>query len=165
MKISHTWTAAVVVLAAAIAAALVAQPRAAARDLAPAIEQAPAAVTWVKVTGTGESWVRFDAVDIVRLSETDSNRAEMFTVAAGRLKSAGIVKDDALAQLRPAISQWVKVNNDGLLVNPRRITSVSFDETVSFTGKRATVYVKDLFRAGIAQEAAEVAKLEAMVAK
>jgi hypothetical protein len=162
MKTTHTWIAATV-LVSAILAALLVQRDAKARDLAPGPDPVPAPIVWIKVTGTGESWVRLDSVDIVRVSETSSNRAEMFTVAAGKLKSLGAVKGDALAQLRPALAQWVKVNNDGLLVNPHRIIGVSFDETVSSTGKRATVYVKDLFRAGIAQEGQEIAKLAALV--
>ena len=67
--------------------------------------------------------------------------------------------------MRPTLARWVKVGNDGLLVNPQRVITVHIDETVSFTGKRATVYVTDLFQAGIAQDGQEIAKLELLVGK
>ena len=152
------------ILTAAVAVGLVLHQKAVARDVEPR-EPAPQRVVWVKVTGTGEAWVRLDAVDVIRLSETSSNRGEMFAVAAGKLKSIGIVKDDELARLRPALAPWVKVGNNGLVVNPQRITSVAFDQTVSFSGKRATVYVTELFPVGTAQNAQEIAELEALVRK
>ena len=122
-----------------------------------------AAPTWVEFSGTGRSFARLDVIDIFRISQTTPARAEAFVVCGGKLKHAGIVSDAALERIRPLLGDWIKVGNDGLLVNPERVTMVRFDATVSANGRRAVVSVTDLFEAGSATDADEIAKIERLV--
>jgi hypothetical protein len=121
------------------------------------------AITWVEFSGTGRSFARVDVIDIFRISQTSPSRAEAFVVRAGKLEHAGIVNDAALDRIRPLLVDWIKVGNDGLLVNAERVTMVRFDATVSANGRRAVVSVTDLFEAGSTAEADEIAKLERLV--
>ena len=158
--ISRTTLAAAAVSLLALAAGIA--------SIARAGEPAPAArpPKWVELSGgtvTGQTFVRLDAVDVLRVSQTSASRAEAFTVSAGKLKHTGIIKDAPLDRIRPSLTEWIKVGNDGLLVNPRRITMVRFDPSVSATGRRATVHVTDLFEVGTATEADDLAKLERLL--
>ena len=138
-------------------------------SIARAGEPAPARVApqrWVELSGgtaTGQTFVELDTIDVVRISQTSSSCAEAFSVSAAKLKHTGIIKDAPLDRIRPSLTEWIKVGNDGLLVNPRRVTMVRFDPAVSATGRRATVHVTDLFEVGTATETEDLMKLERFV--